>query len=48
MEYLHGEDLRVFLRKHRKTNTHVPLQHVITIGVGMAAALHHAHEQCGA
>jgi serine/threonine-protein kinase len=45
MEYVHGEDLRALLAHVHKAGTWVPIQHVLTIGLAVAAALHHAHEQ---
>ena len=47
MEYVHGEDVRHFLRVHHEAGVQVPIQHVLTIAIGVAAALHHAHEQRG-
>jgi serine/threonine protein kinase len=48
MEYVHGEDLRKLLARLRGRHQMLPLQHLITIGTSVAAALHHAHEQTGA
>ncbi len=45
MEYVHGEDLRALLAHVHKAGTWIPIQHVLTIGLAIAAALHHAHEQ---
>jgi serine/threonine protein kinase len=47
MEYLHGEDLRAVLTKLFEAKEQLPLQHLVTIGTAVAAALHHAHEQRG-
>ncbi len=47
MEYVHGEDLRRLLACIASRKERLPLQHLITIGVAVAAALHHAHEQKG-
>jgi serine/threonine protein kinase len=47
MEYVHGEDLRHLLSKLCERREHPPLEHVITIAMAVAAALHHAHEQKG-
>ncbi len=45
MEYVHGENLRALLRAAQKRGESIPLQHILTIGLGVTAALHHAHEQ---
>jgi serine/threonine protein kinase len=45
MEYIHGEDLRTLLAHVHGAGTNIPLEHVVAIGVAVAAALHHAHEQ---
>ena len=44
MEYLHGEDLRKILSEVYDRNQQVPIDHVVTIGLAAADALHHAHE----
>src|SRR5216110_1462530 len=41
MEYVAGVDLRDLLRAARGA---LPVEHVATIGAGVAAGLHHAHE----
>ncbi|HEY2745247.1 MAG TPA: serine/threonine-protein kinase [Polyangia bacterium] len=43
MEYLHGEDVRQILRKAQLLGTRVPVEHALTIAIGVAAGLHHAH-----
>ncbi len=45
MEYVHGEDLRKILKRVVELGEMVPLDHVVTIGIAIASALHHAHEQ---
>ncbi|MCA9653218.1 MAG: protein kinase [Myxococcales bacterium] len=45
MEHIHGEDLRSLLRAQARQGTPLELRHVITIGLGAAAGLHHAHER---
>ena len=45
MEYVHGEDLRKILTRVVKRRELIPLEHVVTIGLAIAQALHHAHEQ---
>src|SRR5207249_3947877 len=39
MEYLHGEDLRQVMK------TGVPLEHALSILIGVCAGLHYAHER---
>ncbi|MBA3818217.1 MAG: serine/threonine protein kinase, partial [Deltaproteobacteria bacterium] len=48
MEYVHGEDLRKLLTRVAQRHLQVPLDQVVTIGIAVAGALHHAHEQKGA
>ena len=45
MEYVHGEDLRKILTRVVKRGETIPLEHVVTVGLAIAQALHHAHEQ---
>ena len=45
MEYLHGIDLRDLLKRVAGERTRVPLQHVLTIGENVAAALDYAHDR---
>jgi serine/threonine protein kinase len=45
MEYVHGQDLRALLAKAGSTGTRVPLELALTVVVGAAAGLHHAHER---
>ena len=47
MEYLHGEPLGRLLNVMAASKEKVPLQHVVTIGLGVAAGLHAAHERRG-
>src|SRR5687767_5618617 len=47
MEYLHGEDLGHILREMVARQTRLPLEHALTIGTGVAAGLHAAHEKRG-
>jgi hypothetical protein len=47
MEYVHGEDLRKIVAEARRTAHTLPLEHAISILVGAAAGLHHAHEKTG-
>jgi len=45
MEYLHGEDVRTLLRAAHLRGERVPVEHALSIAIGVAAGLHHAHEQ---
>ncbi|MEJ7601454.1 MAG: protein kinase [Kofleriaceae bacterium] len=47
MEYLHGEDLRKLLMRVAEREARVPLEHVLTIMLAAASALHYAHELKG-
>lgn len=45
MEYLHGEDVKSVIGSARKVGELIPLELVVQIAMGVAAGLHHAHEQ---
>ena len=45
MEYVHGEDLRRLLNHAYRVGRGLPLEHAVAVGIGIAAGLHHAHEQ---
>lgn len=45
MEYVHGEDLRGIVDAARARGENIPLPHILTIALGLTAALHHTHEQ---
>jgi tRNA A-37 threonylcarbamoyl transferase component Bud32 len=45
MEYLQGEDVRTLLRATQLRGERVPIEHALSIVIGVAAGLHHAHEQ---
>src|SRR5262245_23726599 len=47
MEYLHGEDVRVMMKKLAEGGERVPLQHAVHIVIDAAAGLHFAHEKKG-
>src|SRR5262249_32731440 len=47
MEYVHGEDLRRVLSKLSRTQRMMPLEHVVSIVMSVASALHYAHELRG-
>jgi serine/threonine-protein kinase len=44
MEYVHGEDLRRLLNHLAKKGEQLPLEHVLSVIMAAAAALHYAHE----
>ncbi|MEM6994476.1 MAG: serine/threonine-protein kinase [Myxococcota bacterium] len=47
MEYLHGVDLTRFLSVLRERNLTMPLDHALTIALGMCAGLQYAHDMVG-
>jgi serine/threonine protein kinase len=47
MAYLHGRDLLAILRELIRRSERLPMPHAIAIACGIAAGLHHAHEQVG-
>jgi hypothetical protein len=47
MEYVHGENVRDILQRVARRGGRIPLEHVLTIAIGAAAGLHHAHERPG-
>jgi serine/threonine protein kinase len=47
MEYVHGENARAVLQREYGLRRKVPVSHAITIAVGAATGLHHAHEAIG-
>jgi serine/threonine protein kinase len=47
MEYLHGEDARVIMRKLAERRERMPIQHAVHIVIDAAAGLHFAHEKKG-
>ncbi|MFO0633865.1 MAG: serine/threonine-protein kinase [Nannocystaceae bacterium] len=47
MAYLHGKDVLAILRELSGRGRALPLEHAIAIAMGVAAGLHHAHEQVG-
>jgi eukaryotic-like serine/threonine-protein kinase len=47
MEYVHGENARAVLQREYGLRRKVPIGHAITIAVGAATGLHHAHEATG-
>jgi serine/threonine protein kinase len=47
MAYLHGKDVLAILRELIRRNERLPIVHAIAIACGIAAGLHHAHEQVG-
>ena len=47
MEYVRGQDLRRIIRALTDQGRWLTLEHVLNIVIGVAAGLHHAHEQVG-
>jgi hypothetical protein len=47
MEYLHGDSLAGLLPKLAQADRRLPLGHALTIGLGVSAGLHFAHELRG-
>jgi serine/threonine protein kinase len=47
MEHVHGQDLRAVIEAGLAQKRHVPFAEAISIGVGMCAGLHYAHESVG-
>lgn len=47
MEFVYGENLRTILRAARTRGEPVPIEHAVTIGIGVALGLHDAHEAVG-
>ncbi len=47
MEYLHGEDVRHIFKAARAADREIPLEHALSIILGVCAALHHAHGAVG-
>jgi serine/threonine protein kinase len=47
MDYIHGEDLRRILTVLSQKNGTLPIEHIITIVMSAAAALHYAHQAQG-
>src|ERR1700744_100383 len=44
MEYLAGEDVRTIVRHVGRDGGKMPIEHALSIGIGVAAGLHYAHE----
>ena len=47
MDYIHGEDVRRILTVLSQRNETLPIEHIITIVMSAAAALHYAHQAQG-
>ena len=47
MEFLHGEDVRHIMRAAQARERAIPIEHAISIGLGVCAALHYAHSAVG-
>jgi serine/threonine protein kinase len=48
MEHVHGQDLRVLLKRARRRGVAIPLEVAVRIVAELCGALHHAHEKCDA
>jgi serine/threonine protein kinase len=48
MEYVHGENCRTIIRAAQEAEAHVPLEHIVQIGLGVTEGLHYAHEHTDA
>jgi len=47
MEYVYGENLQNVLRAVRRNGGALPIEHAVTIGIGVATGLHYAHDRVG-
>jgi serine/threonine protein kinase len=47
MEFVYGENLSGLLKGLQKVGQTLSLEHVVTVGIGVAAGLHYAHERVG-
>jgi tRNA A-37 threonylcarbamoyl transferase component Bud32 len=47
MEYLFGEDLRTLLKALKAQHRWIPIEHALSVVIGMCAGLHYAHEKAG-
>ncbi len=47
MEFLHGEDVRHIVKATLERGLSLPLEHALSITLGVASALHYAHEKVG-
>jgi len=47
MEFVYGENLSGLIKGLRKVGQPLAFEHVVTIGLGVAAGLHYAHERVG-
>jgi serine/threonine-protein kinase len=47
MEHVHGEDLRAIVRAMKRRNaTEFPIEHALSVALGVCAGLGYAHEKC--
>ncbi|HEY8144211.1 MAG TPA: serine/threonine-protein kinase [Kofleriaceae bacterium] len=46
MEHVHGQDLRILLKRARRRGVAIPLEVAVRIVAELCGALHHAHEKC--
>jgi serine/threonine protein kinase len=47
MEFVYGENLQGLLKALQKLGQTLSVEHVVTLGIGVAAGLHYAHERVG-
>jgi serine/threonine protein kinase len=47
MEYVHGANVRTILRRCRRLQAKLPIEHAVLIARDIASALHYAHERRG-
>ncbi len=45
MEYLAGEDVRTIVRHVGRDGARMPIEHALSVAIGVAAGLHYAHEK---
>jgi eukaryotic-like serine/threonine-protein kinase len=46
MEHVHGEDLRGIQRQLAKRGRELPIEHALSVGIGLCSGLAYAHEKC--
>jgi tRNA A-37 threonylcarbamoyl transferase component Bud32 len=47
MEYLHGEDVRSIMKALTRRDERLPLEHALSILIGVSSGLHYAHDKVG-
>jgi serine/threonine-protein kinase len=46
MEHVHGEDMRAIQRQLAKRGRELPIEHALSVGIGLCSALAYAHAKC--